>query len=135
MLDTKESSEIKFDVTQVIVHPNYKSADGGFDIAIFKVDDSRANLENRPEIHVTQRKIYPACLPRIDQEYSNTNLRVAGWGLTQQRVFQGQRLEVRGLQNRPNHVDVAVQFCDDPDPFPYPKGLICAASPGKNSLH
>ena len=36
-LDTTEPNQIDFDVTEVIVHPNYKGADKGFDIAIFKV--------------------------------------------------------------------------------------------------
>ena len=36
-MDSNESSEIEFVVTEVIVHPNYRGADKGFDIAVFKV--------------------------------------------------------------------------------------------------
>ena len=89
MLDSRESSEIEFEVTEVIVHPNYKGADKGYDIAIFKVNDQKANTASRPEIQEGRRQIYPACLPRVEQEYSTSNRRlwVAGWGLVKQRFF------------------------------------------------
>ena len=40
--------------------------------------------------------------------------------------LQGTKLEVRGLQNTPRHVDVPIQQCSDPDNFKYPNGLVCA---------
>ena len=40
--------------------------------------------------------------------------------------FQGTKLEVRGLQNTPRHVDVPIQQCKDADNFKYPNGLVCA---------
>lgn len=47
--------------------------------------------------------------------------------------MQGTRVEVKGIQEKPLHVDVPVQVCDDPDPFVYPKGLICAGAPNHDS--
>ena len=36
-LNVEESSEVNLPVTQVIVHPKYKSAPIGYDIAVYKV--------------------------------------------------------------------------------------------------
>jgi len=134
-LDLQESGQINFYVTQVIVHPKYQGADKGYDIAIFKVDDNEAKTWDRPEIQEGRKEVYPACLPRLDAEYGTSNRRlwVAGWGLVKQRTVAGNRIQVRGLQNNPRHVDVPVQICDDPDAFKYPKGLICAGEPSHDS--
>ena len=43
-LNNKEAEEIEFEVTNVIVHPKFKSADQGYDIAIFKVRSSDHSL-------------------------------------------------------------------------------------------
>jgi len=36
-LNVEESFQVDFPVTEVVVHPNYKSAPDGYDIAIYKV--------------------------------------------------------------------------------------------------
>ena len=53
------------------------------------MNDTKAEIWNRPEIQEGRNEIYPACLPRIDEEYpkSNRRLWVAGWGLIKQRVL------------------------------------------------
>ena len=47
LLNEFESGQIDFDVTEVITHPKYTSAANGYDIAVFKVDDQKANTANR----------------------------------------------------------------------------------------
>ena len=107
------------------------------------------DIFHREEIKENKKQVYPACLPRTnDQYFGSSRLWVAGWGLVRQRrlrnvrswrnflkishaslttyVSQGNVQEVRGLQNTPRHVDVPVTRCSDPDNFNYPKGLICA---------
>ena len=50
--------------------------------------------------------------------------------------MQGKRIEVRGVQNIPRHVEVPAQDCEDPDTLKnpgrvkYPNGLICAGDTG-----
>lgn len=134
MLDTHESSEIRFEVTEVIIHPEYLgSSHQGFDIAIYKVNDKSAS--NRREIR--EGKIFPACLPRVDEEYgvSNPELWVAGWGLVKEKPLKnGQSLRVKGLQNSPRHTKVPIQKCqDDRRRTVFPQGLICAGTPERDS--
>ncbi len=95
LLDTQDSTEIAFDVTQVIVHPRFQKGSGSlirsFDIAVYKVDDDKANVASRPE--VTAKKVFPACLPYGFQDISiGSNLWIAGWGLLRER-----RIRVRKL--------------------------------------
>ena len=78
-------------MTEVIVHPNYKGADKGYDIAIFKVDDEKAKPWDKPEIVQGKNQIYPACLPRVDDQYNSARLWVAGWGLTKQKILRDVR--------------------------------------------
>ena len=55
-------------------------------------------------------------------------------------IIQGQRIEVRGVQNVPRHVKVPFQKCEDPDTVAnpnrvkYPNGLICAGDTGNMIL-
>ena len=56
-------------------------------------------------------------------------------------IIQGQRIEVRGVQNVPRHVKVPFQKCEDPDTVAnpdrvkYPNGLICAGDTGNMLLN
>ena len=92
-----------------------------------QVDDTKANTANRPE---NKKEVFPACLPRVDQEYNDGNVWVAGWGLVKQKVIEGTKIQIRGLEMTPRHVDVPIRNCTDPDPYEYPKGLVCAGAPG-----
>ena len=40
LLNTYEIGQITFDVTEVIIHPDYRGADKGYDIAVFKVSNN-----------------------------------------------------------------------------------------------
>jgi hypothetical protein len=46
--------------------------------------------------------------------------------------LQGTKIQIRGVEDIPRHVDVPIAVCDDPDPFKYPKGLLCAGEDGNN---
>ncbi|XP_023348752.1 serine protease 29 [Eurytemora carolleeae] len=115
-------------VTQVIIHPKYiEASSSGYDIAIYKVED--APLVNKME----RKKIWPVCLPEIDREYAKETTFVAGWGITKEREIHGQRVQVKGIPDVARHASVTVTNCEDADNFEYPKGLICASEPGKDS--
>ena len=89
LLNEVQNGQLDFEVTKVIIHPNYHGADKGYDIAVFKVNDQKADTVNREEIKESNRQVYPACLPKTSEEYSAQNGRiwVAGWGLTKQRTL------------------------------------------------
>ena len=54
----------------------------------FQVDDDKAGTPSKPQIVQGTNKIYPACLPRVDDRYNSARLWVAGWGLTKQRILR-----------------------------------------------
>ena len=54
----------------------------------FQVNDNKAGTASKPQIQQGKNQIYPACLPRVDDEYNSGRLWVAGWGLTKQRKLK-----------------------------------------------
>ena len=62
------------------------SAPQGYDIAVFKVNIGP--LIGREEIKQNVHKIYPACLPRVEEGYQGGEFVVAGWGLTKSRIVE-----------------------------------------------
>ena len=62
------------------------SAPQGYDIAVFKVNIGP--LIGREEIKKNVHKIYPACLPRVEEGYQGGEFVVAGWGLTKSRIVE-----------------------------------------------
>ena len=126
-----EPNEIELDVVEIVNHPRYIRAPLGYDIAVYKVNIGP--LIGRSEILPENNQIYPACLPRINEGYKEGDFVVAGWGLTQSRIIKGTRVEVRGIQNIPRHVEVPFHLCEDPDKYTYPDGLVCAGKSGKDS--
>ena len=82
-LDSTEGGEAVMPVTEVRVHQDYRGASLGRDIAVFKVDDSA--LRGRIK---RGGSIYPVCLPRVDEDYFEDRLNVAGWGITSERKIR-----------------------------------------------
>ena len=60
----------------------------GTKFGIFQVNDAKAGTSSRPEIAQGKNQVYPACLPRVDDQYNSARLWVAGWGLTKQRILR-----------------------------------------------
>jgi len=115
-------------VTEVIIHPRYQEAStSGHDIAVYKVDPSP--LEGK----MVRRKLWPACLPDINQHYLRETTYVAGWGITKTKFIHGSKIQVKGIPDVARHAPVTVTECTDTDNFPYPQGLICAAEAGRDS--
>ncbi len=79
-LDSTEGEEVVMPVTEVRVHKDYRGASQGRDIAVYKVDDRALRGKVR-----RGSKIYPICLPRVDEGYPEEHLNVAGWGITTER--------------------------------------------------
>ena len=51
------------------------------------------NIFHREEIKENKKQVYPACLPRTnDQYFGSSRLWVAGWGLVRQRRLRNVRL-------------------------------------------
>ena len=44
--------------------------------------------------------------------------------------WQGQAIQVRGLQDTAQHVEVSPRKCEDNSGAVYPEGLVCSGEPG-----
>eukprot|EP00096_Caligus_rogercresseyi_P011233 TRINITY_DN4357_c0_g1_i1.p2 TRINITY_DN4357_c0_g1~~TRINITY_DN4357_c0_g1_i1.p2 ORF type:complete len:452 (-),score=65.83 TRINITY_DN4357_c0_g1_i1:1528-2883(-) len=120
--------EVTMRVIEVVVHPKYRSASRtGYDIAIYKVDT--APLLGK----LIRKKLYPICLPDVDDSYDDKSVIVSGWGVTQTRRIRGTPILVRSIPNVARHVKVNVLPCTDQDGFRFPDGLLCAADDGRDS--
>jgi len=120
--------EVTLTVTQVIIHHKYiEASSSGYDIAVYKVDDSPLKGKMK------RKKIWPACLPEIDDPYDSVKSYVAGWGITKTKNVQGNRVQVKGIPDIARHTSVTTTACEDADNFDYPSGLICAAEIGRDS--
>jgi len=127
-LRSRDDHEVVLQVTDVVVHPRYLEAStSGHDIAIYKVDPSP--LEGK----MVRRKLWPACLPDVNQHYLRETTYVAGWGITKTKLIHGSKIQVKGIPDVAMHAPVTVTECSDNDNFPYPEGLICAAEDGRDS--
>ena len=72
------------------------SAPQGYDIAVFKVNIGP--LIGREEIKQNVHKIYPACLPRVEEGYQGGEFVVAGWGLTKSRIVEVRLVEKKSFR-------------------------------------
>jgi len=127
-LRSRDDHEVVLQVTDVVVHPRYLEAStSGHDIAVYKVDPSP--LEGK----MVRRKLWPACLPDVNEHYLRETTYVAGWGITKTKLIHGSKIQVKGIPDVAMHAPVTVTECSDTDNFPYPQGLICAAEDGRDS--
>jgi len=127
-LQKQDSYQVTLQVQQVIVHPRYEEAStSGFDIAVYKVND--VPLRNK----MLEKKLWPVCLPSIENEFFGDTTYVAGWGITRTKYVRGSKIQVKGIPDIARHASVFITPCRDPDNFAYPKGLLCAAAQGRDS--
>ncbi|XP_040582967.1 serine protease 33 [Lepeophtheirus salmonis] len=127
-LRRKDKYEVSLKVVEVIVHPLYRRASTtGNDIAIYKVE--KESLQGK----MRRKKLYPICLPNLQESFMDQSVIVSGWGVTQTRIIRGTPIKVRSIPNVAKHVKVDVISCQDRDEFKFPKGLVCAAASGRDS--
>ena len=69
-VDDDNDGQIYKKIDDVIMHPGYKSASDGYDIAILRLN------ENVP----LSGQIYPACLPLGNSNFAGQRAVIAGWG-------------------------------------------------------
>ena len=141
-----EDYNIVLPIESIVRHPEYEIVRGDgntqfvtADLAVFKVDDTQ--LKN------TKQKVYPACLPKYDDDEQSYALH-SGWSsappddflqntlnLDDTNGFYNHRYEFRKMW----HYNMSIKTCKDPDKEPnadysyqyptnsyYPKATICA---------
>jgi len=70
-------NEVRLDISNIIIHPEYNPASSDADIAVIQVSDPSL-LECR------ENAVWPACLPSRGESYAgNTETVVTGWGTTE----------------------------------------------------
>ena len=106
------------------------SAPQGYDIAVFKVNIGP--LIGREEIKQNIHKIYPACLPRVEEGYQGGEFVVAGWGLTKSRIVEVRLVEKKSFRYILHFVCAA--FCTNVviDRW-MPKGIVRKLQSGQYS--
>ncbi|XP_068231114.1 trypsin-like [Palaemon carinicauda] len=69
---TETSSTQKIQASSIIMHPNYNKTTYNNDVALIKLTSAIT--------FPSDNKIAPACLPNADNDYSNVEATVTGWG-------------------------------------------------------
>ena len=143
-----EDFNILLPIEEIVRHPDYQIVRGeensqyvSADLAVFKVDDT--------QLRRTKQKVYPACLPKYDDEQSYAIH--SGWSATPPDEFFRDQLSFNtnppttdgyynhiGEFRKKWHFNMTVDTCRDPEldrsenvyQYPtnsfYPKATICA---------
>lgn len=70
-LNTKSGWEQIFNVSQLIIHPNYDDISTDYDLALLRLDRKV----------ILNRRVQPACLPSLDVKFDvGTMCHITGWG-------------------------------------------------------
>ena len=138
-------NEVVLDVVSFTNHPQYdpsKGPIGGFDLAVYKVEDSPLQA---PDVVSYDSGIWPACFPKEGYVKEVPGL-VAGWRDPIPTFFNYDNAEqnaygyrLKNLELRQTRMEV-MRECKDPDWMGmeanssyYPQGVICAQDPSASS--